>query len=100
MAEGGTTTIIEVTTMGIGRETGISIINHALLGAIAIATKVRSQTQGWTGWLLVITGQTGRGAHTSMTLYLLTRPKMDHYTLIPARVLLPMWRMACILFQS
>lgn len=86
--EGEITIMIEVTIMVIEKEIGIQTQNCEELDAAIIATKQRSPTQRWSGWLPVRAVPRDHGVHIGMTPSFLTR--MVQSAQIPHRVILPM----------
>lgn len=76
--EGGIIIMIGVTTMVTEKGTGISTQNQELLAAIIVVTKLTNQAQDWIGWQQVRAELTGQGAHTDMTHFPPTIPRMVH----------------------
>lgn len=78
--------------------TGTLIQSHELLGA-TIATKLRNQAQGQTGWQRVRIGLRGLGVLRDMTHFPHITLKMVHCAPAPHTVVPQMWHMACIRYQ-
>lgn len=96
--EGGIIATIGVTTMVREKGTGTLIQSHELLGA-TIATKLRNQAQGQTGWQRVRIGLRGLGVLRDMTHSPHITLKMVHCAPAPHTVVPQMWHMACIRYQ-
>lgn len=96
--EGGIIATIGVTTMVREKGTGTLIQSHELLGA-TIATKLRNQAQGQTGWQRVRIGLRGLGVLRDMTHSPHITLKTVHCAPAPHTVVPQMWHMACIRYQ-